>query len=301
METIEYGIWKPSVFRGFEDKLGVGALTKKFKELIGRKETRIRTTSDETRFDQKFNQESREKRIAKLGVGRLLTEFLKRIAPGTDVRKIEQPNIAHGDHIIAINKEYLSRKKEERARAPSDGMITNLEGVPLMVRGADCAPVGIYDPEHQAIGVFHSGWRGAKKGISAKGVFMMKEHYQSNPEKLLAVIGPYADGERFEVDEKVRQQFIDEKDKDGRPVYTDQKINTFFRPNPQKPGHYFFDAGVAIKMSLLETGIPESNIQVSRYSTMSEQGNAFFPSERIEGSEKRDAFAFIMVIKPRSL
>jgi len=87
----------------------------------------------------------------------------------------------------------------------ADGIVTDLKEIPLMVAAADCAPIGMYDSEHQSIGVFHSGWRGTLKQIAQKGIEAMAENYNSKPEELLVVVGPHADGERFEVDEKVRQ------------------------------------------------------------------------------------------------
>jgi len=127
-EKIENGIWIPSIFGKYikEGILGVGATTKKLKEIINRKEAKIRITADPDRFDKEFSEESKETRIIKLGAGRILREFLRRIAPGVDVRNIEKSRLEHGDKITVVDIEYLQQARKERAKIIADGMITNL-------------------------------------------------------------------------------------------------------------------------------------------------------------------------------
>jgi len=296
-ETIKDGVWRPSVFEQFGDSLGVGASTKELKRIINRENARIRVTAKQDRFDKSFSEESSETRENKIGAGRIIVNLLKRIASEADPHDIQKTALEHSNNIITVDQEHLNKKKEKRARILADGMITNLKKIPLMVSGADCAPVGIYDSQHQAIGVFHSGWRGTLKQISRKGIEAMSKNYDSKAEELLAVVGPRADGERFEVDEKVRKEFLNAKNQENKPIYTSEEVETFFRTNPDKPGFYFLDTGLAIKTSLIKAGVPEEHIQLSQYSTMSQKGNQLFSSERIEGREARDSFAFIMTLK----
>jgi len=296
-ETIEDGIWRPSIFEHFRDSLGAGATTKELKEIIDRKDARIRITAPQDRFDKKFSQEDSETRMAKRGAARIIINFLKRIAPEADPHNIQKTALEHGNNVVIVNQEYLAKDKKERARILADGMITNLKEIPLMVAAADCAPIGIYDPENQAIGVFHSGRKGTLKQVGPKGIMKMAESYGSKLEDLLVAIGPYADGERFEIGQDVRDQFLSAKDEEGKSIYTPEEIETFFKPNPENPGFYFLDTGLAIKTSLLKAGILEEHIQVSQYSTMSEEGNQLFPSERLEGKDARDSFAFMMALK----
>jgi len=293
-EEIENGVWRPSIFKEFDNSLGVGASTKELKRIIKRSDAKIRITGKKERFDEQFSKQDEETRKTKIGAGRILINFLKRIAPEVDPHNIEKTAIEHGDKVIVIDEEHLKKDKKERAKTMADGMITNLRGIPLMVAAADCAPIGIYDPENQAIGVFHSGWRGTLRQIASKGIEKMAKSYGSRPEQLLVAVGPYAGGNEFEVDEKVYNEFHNALNEDKSPVYTEDEIQSFFK---KKEGHYFLDIGQAIKSSLIKAGIPRQNIQVSRYSTMSEEGNQFFSSERIEGKEERDSFALMMVLR----
>jgi len=296
-ETINSGIWRPSIFKNSSDTLEAGASTKELKRIINIEEAKIRVTGEKDRFDENFSRQDSEKRRVKIGAGRILTELLKRIAPEADPHDIQKTALEHGNKTIIVDQKYLSKSKEDRAKNLADGMITNLKKIPLMVTGADCPPVGIYDPDHQSIGVFHSGWRGTLKQISPKGVQAMNETYGSDPKELLVVVAPRADGERFEVDGEVRNKFLNAKNEKGELIYNPEEVALFFKANPEKPGHYFLNMGLAIKNSLIKAGIAENHIQLSNYSTMSEEGNQLFSSERIEGQKARDSFAFIMALK----
>lgn len=72
----------------------------------------------------------------------------------------------------------------------TDGLITNLVGIPLMIFTADCIPLLLLDPVKKVIAAIHAGWRGTVKGIGGKAVTMMQEHFGSNPAHILAAIGP---------------------------------------------------------------------------------------------------------------
>jgi polyphenol oxidase len=296
-EEIEDGVWRPSIFEEFQDSVQIGASTKILKKIINRQDAKVRITGKKDRFDESFSKQDVETRKAKIGAGRILIELLKRVAPEADAHNIQKTALEHGNKVVVIDQEYLQKDKAERAKNLADGLITNLPEIPLMVTGADCAPVGIYDAQHQSIGVFHSGWRGTVKQISQKGVQKMREAYESRPEELLAVIGPRAGAEDFEVNKKVYDEFLNAENEEGKPVYTQEEVASFFKAQPDKPGHYFLDTGLAIKTSLLKAGLTEQHIQLSKYSTMSEEGNQLFSSERREGKEARDSFTFIMALK----
>jgi YfiH family protein len=74
--------------------------------------------------------------------------------------------------------------------AQVDALITNLPGVPLILRFADCVPILFYDPRHRAIGVAHSGWRGTVAKVGANAVRAMTEAFGSEPRDLYACVGP---------------------------------------------------------------------------------------------------------------
>jgi hypothetical protein len=157
--------------------------------------------------------------------------------------------------------------------------MTNISGVPLMIKSADCAPVFIYDPVNHAVGLFHSGWRGTAKKIAVKGVKKMEFFYNSNPRDLVAVIGPHigAMNNDYEVGEDVLEVFS-KRYKDVAP---------FFCENRRNKGHYFLNLAGAIITSLLEVGVLDYNIQQSFISTTTPTGRGLFYSHRGDGAARK--------------
>ncbi len=78
----------------------------------------------------------------------------------------------------------------ERPAVPCDALIACDPAVALMVFFADCTPVLLYDPDTQAVGALHAGWRGTALGIARKTVNVMRETFSTNPARLRAAIGP---------------------------------------------------------------------------------------------------------------
>ncbi len=95
----------------------------------------------------------------------------------------------------------------ERASLWGDGLLTNEPGVLLGIQTADCLPILIADRQRRAVGAFHAGWRGTLKGIVERGVAAMGREFESNPEDLIAAIGPGIGQCCFAVGPEVRDLF----------------------------------------------------------------------------------------------
>ena len=87
--------------------------------------------------------------------------------------------------------------------AKADGQISNEPGIGLTMNYADCAPIFLVDPVNKAIGVGHAGWQGTVKDVPGAMVRAMAAAYGSQPEDLLAGIGPCISPAKYEVDEPV--------------------------------------------------------------------------------------------------
>ncbi len=72
----------------------------------------------------------------------------------------------------------------------ADGIITNVKELPLVMRFADCVPIFLYDPSKNAIGLAHAGWRGTVAGAGIAVVTAMMKVYGSQPENIIAGVGP---------------------------------------------------------------------------------------------------------------
>ncbi len=71
-----------------------------------------------------------------------------------------------------------------------DALITNVRGLPLMLRFADCVPIFFYDPKRRVIAVAHAGWRGTISRVVTNTVKTLQETFGSQPQDLIACVGP---------------------------------------------------------------------------------------------------------------
>jgi YfiH family protein len=94
---------------------------------------------------------------------------------------------------------------------------TTLPGVDILLSGdpsvvlamhcADCVPLLLADPAHGAVAAVHTGWRGTAAGAAGAAVRAMREAFGSQPQELVAAIGPAIGPCCYEVDAPVREQF----------------------------------------------------------------------------------------------
>ncbi len=180
-----------------------------------------------------------------------------------------QGHQVHGSKVAIIDRPGLTREELEGF----DAFITNLPGVAIGVRTADCVPILLSDPENHVIAAVHSGWKGTVMKISRVTVGRMRERFGTRPEHIHAVIGPCIGPKSFQVGKEVVDQFRDA----GFPLPT---IWSFQGPgdgNPMSGGHHI-DLPLANKWILRECGIPEENIQVCDIDTYRDP--SFFSARR---------------------
>jgi YfiH family protein len=88
-----------------------------------------------------------------------------------------------------------------------DALVTDQPGVLLPVCTADCVPLLLVDPARRAIAAVHAGWRGSLERVAEKTVGEMRRTFHSQPEELLAAIGPCIGACCYEVGEEVVEAF----------------------------------------------------------------------------------------------
>lgn len=94
----------------------------------------------------------------------------------------------HGKNaLILCTQEQLSPGQEIQG---IDILITNIPGLGLLVKQADCQAVLLYDPEVRVIANVHCGWRGNIQNILSQTVHLLQENFGSRPEALRAAISP---------------------------------------------------------------------------------------------------------------
>jgi hypothetical protein len=106
-----------------------------------------------------------------------------------------------------------------------DGLMTAEPGVLLTIRIADCLPVLLVDPRRRVVAAVHAGWRGALARVIEKAVGDMRQAFGSNPQQLIAALGPSIRACCYQVGEEVVQSFH------GSFAHAEQ----FFRPLPNRP------------------------------------------------------------------
>lgn len=130
----------------------------------------------------------------------------------------------------------------------TDAMITNRPGVALTILVADCAPVVLYDPVRQAVGVAHSGRVGTVKGVVPETIKAMAATFGSVPEDLLIGIGPAIGAASYEIGAaeaaEVAAAFGD----------ADELLT------PTSPGHATFDLKAAIRRQLHTAGVGPASV-----------------------------------------
>jgi polyphenol oxidase len=100
-------------------------------------------------------------------------------------------NQVHGTAIINHSANGPSGNIHTLGKTESaDAMITDAPGKSLVIQTADCQAVLIYDPVRKAAANIHSGWRGSIQNIIGLTVQAMIKEFDSNPNNLLAGIGP---------------------------------------------------------------------------------------------------------------
>jgi hypothetical protein len=71
-----------------------------------------------------------------------------------------------------------------------DAVVSNVAGAALAVVVADCVPLLVVDPRVGAAAAVHAGWRGTCAGVTRAAVDAMRHAWGTNPEDLVAALGP---------------------------------------------------------------------------------------------------------------
>ncbi|MCX7974202.1 MAG: peptidoglycan editing factor PgeF [Candidatus Aminicenantes bacterium] len=150
----------------------------------------------------------------------------------------------HSDHI------HLLEKKPD-SLLEGDALVTYLPGFVLTIKTADCLPVLIVDPINQIVAAVHCGWRGTAARLLEKVINFLIKIFGTQPENLYCAFGPCISQNCYEVGEEVRKSFN----------YAGFSLNeNLFKPNQDRPNHFFLDLRKANRDLLLASGIEAKKI-----------------------------------------
>lgn len=162
-----------------------------------------------------------------------------------------------------------------------DGLVTNELGICLVTSYADCVPLYFVDPVKKVIGLSHSGWRGTVGKIGKETVRVMKEKFGSDPENILAAIGPSICQDCYEVSEDVIDQF--------QHNFQEQYWHELFYK--KENGKYQLNLWKANEWIFLEAGIRPEHIAVTNVCTHC--NSEILYSHRTMGDKRGNLCAFL--------
>jgi len=154
----------------------------------------------------------------------------------------------------------------ETAISNTDALITVEPNLCLTVFAADCVPILLFDPMKKALAAVHSGWKGTVAKILTNAIERMQGEYGTDPQYLIAGIGPSIGPESYEVDTPVIQAFKAAFPKEDFVVMKDET-------------HGMLDLWKANKYQLLQKGVLEENIEIARIDTF-QNAKEFFSDRR---------------------
>ena len=173
---------------------------------------------------------------------------------GIDPRSIVVSHQLHNTNIRFVDKTDCGKGLYyERDFDNVDGMITNIPGITLVTKYADCVPLYIIDTHKKAIGLSHAGWRGTVGMIGLITVKKMIECFGSDPKDMHAVIGPSICNDCYEVGKEVIDEFM--------KAFTEDTYDIIFNKNAS--GSYQLNLWEANRQVFLKAGLNADNIQIS--------------------------------------
>ena len=120
---------------------------------------------------------------------------------GARVPTVVRMRQVHGADVHVVDRTWLDAR---HADLPvGDGLVTDLPGVVLMVRVADCVPVLLADAERRVVGAAHAGRPGLVAGIVPATVARMRD---LGADRIVAWLGPHVCGSCYEVPGEMREE-----------------------------------------------------------------------------------------------
>jgi polyphenol oxidase len=203
-------------------------------------------------------------------------------AEADSVRKLVGVRQIHSaiTHVVRPEAGALEGKlatADGKAVLEGDGLITAVPGVILGVGTADCVPVLIADTRKRVVAAFHAGWRGTVARIVEQGVSRMRQEYGSQPEDLVAAIGPSIGPCCYSIGGEVRTEF------DSNFTYANDLFHEVNHPEPwrmqdsqstenvshnsESTAKVHLDLWQANRRQLLDTGLEDFQITVVGHCT----------------------------------
>jgi YfiH family protein len=196
-------------------------------------------------------------------------ENLTRIQGAAGVEWLVSSRQVHGDALNFIDEasaEKLEARPPTLVEPPADALATDLSGLGLLIKIADCQSILLVDPPSRIIANIHSGWRGSVMDIAGRTIGRL-ERFGLKPATTLAAVSPSLG--------PCCAEFVN---------YQKEIPENFW---PFRVGPLHFDFWAITRSQLLAAGLCEENIEFAAKCTVC--GKSDFFSYRGQGETGRMA------------
>ena len=192
----------------------------------------------------------------------------------------------HSATVRPVTAEDALEGIERENTSPSDGFVTDVPGMSVLIRMADCTPLlflGEKEDGSPVVGAVHAGWKGTVSGISSNCVLEMK-NLGADVSTIKVAIGQCIHSCHFEVKE------------DFRDSVREIRGSEFVSRHIKEDGGKMFADMVKMNLEILEeAGVCPENIDVSPKCTVCDP--VLFHSHRATGG-KRGTMGAVIGICP---
>jgi YfiH family protein len=151
-----------------------------------------------------------------------------------------------------------------------DALITDKKGIPLMVMGADCAPLLFYDTRCEVIAVAHVGRAGAFQNIIKSLIETFVAEYGSSVQDIVCAVGASIRVCCYEVGEEIVQE--------AHSLHMQESLQ-------RREGKLFLNILTIIEDQLLSLGIQSNNIDIRECCTCCSEEEFSYRREKQTGRE----------------
>ncbi len=191
-------------------------------------------------------------------VRRNLDIFAQAVSGGElDVNSIVAAPQIHSDRVRRVGKFQRGEGAVRSSSESCDGFVTDVPGVMLLVRVADCTPVIMTGEGKKGtvVAAIHAGWRGTAAGIVVSGINEMRK-LGVEPAAVKAAIGAHIGVCCFEVGEDMKTS-----------VSAMRGADFASRHIKERTGNLYADLTSMNRELLLECGVLSENIDASEECT----------------------------------
>lgn len=196
-------------------------------------------------------------------------------AVGFDANLLISVPQVHSNDVRLVSLDDVGYGVRKKSPYGCDGYATNEQGIPIGVKTADCVPILLEARDGAgeviAVAAVHAGWRGTAARISSVAVEKICS-LGAKREHMHAAIGPCIDECCYEVGEDFSKQIAEKLGQYYENQFISKRGEGSLYANLKEMNHTI----------LLESGIPEKNIDICTYCTYCEE-TLFYSHRRQNG------------------